>query len=85
MQFKAFAVFSCFALANAQSLTDAIANNSDLSQLGTLLQSQPNLASQLAGASNITVLAPNNAAIGAFLNSSQAQSLNSSSGVISAL
>lgn len=53
-----------------QSLTDLVGQNQDLSQLGTLLGQYPDLAQTLGGLSNITVLAPNNAALSALLNDS---------------
>jgi uncharacterized surface protein with fasciclin (FAS1) repeats len=59
------------AVASAQSLTAALASqNASLSTLISLLGAQPALISTLASLPNITILAPNNAALGAFLNSS---------------
>ncbi|KAG0647188.1 Fasciclin arabinogalactan [Hyphodiscus hymeniophilus] len=63
------------ATASAQNLTDALASqNSSLSTLNSLLSTQPGLVSALAGASNITILAPSNEAFGSFLNSSAGKS-----------
>lgn len=62
---------SC-AQAQAQNLTQALASNPDLSNLTTYFE--PYLG-QLAGLSNITLLAPNNAAFTEFLNSSAADAL----------
>ena len=53
------------------SLTDALASqNSSLSSLITLLGTQPDLVRALGSLTNITILAPNNDALGRFLNSS---------------
>lgn len=52
----------------AVNLTSALAGNENLSGLVTLLQSNPDVAEALSGASNITLLAPSNDALNA-LNS----------------
>lgn len=70
MQLKQLAALSLAGVAYGQSLTDLISQNQDLSQLGTLLGQYPDLAQQLGGLFNITVLAPNNAALSALLNDS---------------
>ena len=51
------------------TLTDLIGQTSSLSQLGTLLKGFPDLAKTLAATPNITILAPNNAAIAEFKSS----------------
>ncbi|KAL1845418.1 hypothetical protein Daus18300_014540 [Diaporthe australafricana] len=70
MQLKQLASLGLTSLVSAQSLTDVIGQTPDLSQLGTLLGQYPDLAQTLGGLSNITVLAPNNAALSALLNDS---------------
>lgn len=70
MQFKQLTALALAGAVSGQSLTDLIGQNQDLSQLGTLLGQYPDLAQQLGGLSNITVLAPNNAALSALLNDS---------------
>lgn len=70
MQLKQFAALALAGIVSGQSLTDLIGQNQDLSQLGTLLGQYPDLAQQLGGLSNITLLAPNNAALSALLNDS---------------
>ncbi|KAI3399300.1 hypothetical protein diail_7255 [Diaporthe ilicicola] len=70
MQLKQLATLGLAGIVSGQSLTDVIGQNQDLSQLGTLLGQYPDLAQQLGGLSNITVLAPNNAALSALLNNS---------------
>lgn len=70
MQLKQLTALSFAGIVSGQSLTDLIGQNQDLSQLGTLLGQYPDLAQQLGGLSNITVLAPNNAALSALLNDS---------------
>lgn len=70
-------ILSFGGLAASQSLTSLLSGNSDLSSLTGLLQSRPELLATLSSATNITVLAPNNAAISALLNSSAALANNS--------
>lgn len=70
MQLKQLTALSLAGAVYGQSLTDLISQNQDLSQLGTLLGQYPDLAQTLGGLSNITVLAPNNAALSALLNDS---------------
>ena len=68
----------------AGNLTSVLAGNQNLSALVTLLQASPDIANALGGASNITLLAPSNEAIGA-LNSSGILSCGSQEGLIQAL
>lgn len=70
MQLKQLTALALTGVVSAQSLTDLIGQTPDLSQLGTLLGQYPDLAQTLGGLSNITVLAPNNAALSALLNDS---------------
>lgn len=70
MQLKQLFTLSLAGAVHGQSLTDLISQTPDLSQLGTLLGQYPDLAQTLGGLSNITVLAPNNAALSALLNDS---------------
>lgn len=70
MQLKQLTALALAGVVSGQSLTDLIGQNQDLSQLGTLLGQYPDLAQTLGGLSNITVLAPNNAALSALLNDS---------------
>jgi uncharacterized surface protein with fasciclin (FAS1) repeats len=71
MQFKTLAFVSLLSIAlgqSTQSLTDALGSLPQLSNLTTFLGLYPDLVSQLSGATNITILAPNNAAFAALLN-----------------
>ncbi|KAF7561332.1 hypothetical protein G7046_g2811 [Stylonectria norvegica] len=77
MKFQRLLHLAVAGLAAAQSdgsntsLADALSSqNSTLSVLNSLLQSQPSLASALANITNITILAPSNDALNAFLNNS---------------
>jgi len=70
---------------NTPDLNAALAANPNLSQLGTLIGSIPNLGQTLSGARNITILAPSNAALATFLNSTTGQRLATSAGATSAL
>ncbi|POS70267.1 hypothetical protein DHEL01_v211338 [Diaporthe helianthi] len=70
MQLKPLAALSLAGVVYGQSLTDLISQNQDLSQLGTLLGQYPDLVQTLGGLSNITLLAPNNAALSALLSDS---------------
>jgi uncharacterized surface protein with fasciclin (FAS1) repeats len=59
------------AVASAQSLTAGLGSqNASLGTLVSFLGTQPALVSALGSASNITILAPNNATLVKFLNSS---------------
>jgi uncharacterized surface protein with fasciclin (FAS1) repeats len=70
MHFKSLLPVALAAGASAQSLLAALASqNASLSVLNSILATQPALVSALGSASNITILAPNNAALGKFLNS----------------
>jgi len=61
---------------NDASLTDVLdANNSTLSVLSGLLSSNPTILEAVSNASNITILAPDNDALNAFLNNSQVQDM----------
>jgi uncharacterized surface protein with fasciclin (FAS1) repeats len=74
------------AVASAQSLTDALGSqNASLSTLIGLLGTQPVLVSALGSASNITILAPNNAALAKFLNSSTGMAAATMPDVVTAL
>ncbi|KAF8878020.1 FAS1 domain-containing protein [Gymnopilus junonius] len=57
------------ASASAQSIVSVLQNQTQLSNLVTLLNSQPAVVSALTSATNITLLAPHNDAIMTFLNS----------------
>jgi len=71
MQIKNLLPLAMGAAVSAQSLTEALAaNNGSLSILTSLLSAQPQLVQSLGSARNITILAPNNAALAAFTNSS---------------
>jgi uncharacterized surface protein with fasciclin (FAS1) repeats len=73
MLFKRLLPAALAAVASTQSLSDALGSqNASLSTLIGLLGSQPALVSTLGTLSNITILAPNNAALAKFLNSSAA-------------
>ncbi|KAK4987995.1 hypothetical protein LTR50_004214 [Elasticomyces elasticus] len=70
MQLKNLLPVALAAAASAQSITDALAaNNATLSTLTTLLGSQPAIVAALSSASNITILAPSNAAFAKAMNS----------------
>ncbi|EED20781.1 conserved hypothetical protein [Talaromyces stipitatus ATCC 10500] len=62
----------------AQNLTQLLANTTELSSLNALLSSYPAIASSLANVSNVTILAPSNAALETFTNSSSFHALTSS-------
>ena len=50
-------------LASAQSLTALLGDTPELSSLTTILESYPTIAESLASTPNLTIFAPNNAAI----------------------
>lgn len=80
---------SFFALAFAssaygQSLVEVLSAQPELSQLTSLLNSS-GLATNVSALTNNTLLAPNNAAISAFLNSSTAGALTTDPGLVQAI
>lgn len=64
----ALASYITAVLAQTPSLTDLLASQSDLSNLGAALGSVPDLAKTLAGLSDITILAPTDNAFAALLS-----------------
>ncbi|TPX12843.1 uncharacterized protein E0L32_006723 [Thyridium curvatum] len=67
---------SAVAQSSMPSLADALASqNASLSVLNGLLATQPDLVKSLSSASNVTILAPNNAALSKLLNSSMGAAL----------
>lgn len=62
----------------AQSLTQLLANNTQLSALNALLATYPSIANSLANVTNVTVLAPSNEALSAFTNSTAFKTIASS-------
>ena len=64
------------AAASAQDLSTALADQSSLSNLTTYLKLFPSLLSSLSEMSNVTILAPNNNAFEAALNSSTGQAFS---------
>ena len=66
------------------NLTSVLAGNQNLTAIVSLLQSQPDLASALGSAQNITLLAPSNNALNA-LNSSGVLTSASQEGFLQAL
>jgi len=74
------------AAAQQMNLTAALAaNNATLSLLTGLLGTQPSLVSTLAGLSNITILAPSNNALAAFLNSTAGVAASKNPDAVAAL
>lgn len=67
MGLKLLVTLAIASLARAQSLTDLISQTPDLSTLGSLVTQYPTLVSALSNATNVTVLAPTNAAFSSFL------------------
>jgi uncharacterized surface protein with fasciclin (FAS1) repeats len=82
MQYKLLSLAAMAASASAQSLTAALSNQSSLSSLVGFASYIP---ASLLSATNITVLAPSNAAFAAFLNSSAAAGIATNNASISAL
>lgn len=68
MLLKYFTSLALAGLAIAQTLTDVISRNPNLSTLGQLVAQYPSIASVLSNATNVTILAPTNAAFTSFLN-----------------
>lgn len=78
-------MFALAGLASAAPLTDVIAQTPELSTLGSLLQAYPAVASTLANATNITVLAPSNSAFSTFLTSAVNASIAADAGLVPAV
>ncbi|KAI9052338.1 hypothetical protein LZ554_003688 [Drepanopeziza brunnea f. sp. 'monogermtubi'] len=86
MQLKHLLPGALAAVAAAKSLTEVLAEqNSTLSSLNALLATQPNLVSTLGSASNITILAPGNEALDAFLKSPEGASAATRPDLVAAL
>lgn len=85
MQLKHLTSLVLAGLASGQSLTEVISQTPDLSTLGSLLTAYPAVASTLANATNITVLAPSNAAFSAFLTASVNASIQADAGLVPAV
>ncbi|WYZ46829.1 hypothetical protein EsH8_IX_001054 [Colletotrichum jinshuiense] len=74
------------AFAQAQNLTEAlISQNSSLSTLAGLLGTQPGLVQALSQAQDITILAPSNEALEAFLKTPAAAGAATNAGLIAAI
>lgn len=71
--------------ASAQSIIDALSGQDSLSTLMTLINAQPSLVSSLSSAQNITLFAPSNDALNAFLDSDAGISAASQLDVVAAL
>jgi len=86
MQLKNLLTLALGATASAQSLTEALAAANDtLSLLTGLVTGVPGLADSLSEASNITILAPSNAALQAFLNSTAGMAAGGNPETVAAL
>jgi uncharacterized surface protein with fasciclin (FAS1) repeats len=87
MQLKSIVPLALASQGAAQNLTEALGSqNSSLSDLNGLITSNPSLMEALNRDSNVTLLAPNNDAIRAFLDSSSSGSTaKNDSGLIEAL
>ncbi|KAI9694785.1 MAG: hypothetical protein M1822_000401 [Bathelium mastoideum] len=69
----------------AQSLASVLTGNPDLSSLTSALEEFPDLLSALNSTSNITVLAPNNAAFAALASTPAGQAAQSDAGLLEAI
>ena len=87
MQFKLLSVAALAATASAQTmnLTATLMNNSMLSNLTSYVSLFPSVLSSLESATNITILAPSNAAFSMLLNSSAGMALANNTAAIQAI
>ena len=88
MKFSAVAIIACAGSAVAQSslsLTQALSSRPELSALAGLVGNVSGLANQLGMMQNITLLAPNNAAIQSALNTSTGMMLSSNPALLQAV
>jgi len=79
------AALSAVAYAQTPDLNTALSGNPNLSQLAALVGSIPGLGQTLGSANNITILAPNNAALGALLNTTAGKTLANNTAAVTAL
>lgn len=88
MQFKYLSILGLATYAVAQNATrdlnSTLSSNSDLSNLTSILSTNPALLQALSGAQNITILAPSNEAFAELTNSSGADALTDAA-LVSAL
>jgi hypothetical protein len=86
MHFKCLSLAALVSSVSAQqSLNATLAANNQTSQLAALLGTLPNVMQMLGGASNITVLAPSNAALTALLNTTAGKAFASNPDAVTAL
>lgn len=85
MQMKLLTSLALAGVAASQAITDVIAKTPELSTLGALLQAYPAVATQLAHATNITILAPSNSAFSAFLTTAVNESIAADAGLVPAV
>jgi len=88
MQFRKLvlsALAATTAAAQNMSLAGVLGGNQNLTSLTSLVSSYPGLLATLGNATNITLLAPSNQALGALLNSSAGMQAASMPGFIQAL
>lgn len=85
MQLKHLTSLALAGLVSGASLTEVISQTPDLSTLGTILEQYPAVASVLANATNITVLAPSNAALAAFLTPAVTAAVQADPGLVTAV
>lgn len=85
MQMKLLTTLALAGAVSSQAITDVIAQTPELSTLGALLTAYPAVASTLASASNITILAPSNSAFSAFLTTAVNESIAADAGLVPAV
>lgn len=87
MYSKIFSIAALVSAASAQGqgLAATLAGNQQTSQLAGLLGTLPGITEQLSSLTNITLLAPSNAALAALLNSSAGAGLTSNPGLLQAV
>ena len=85
MQLKSLTLAAFASAVSAQNLTSVLSGTPELSNLTALITSVPSLVTALSNATNITVLAPSNDAITAFLSSNDGMANANNTAFISAL
>ena len=85
MHFKALALASFVSAAAGQSLTEALESNPNLSNLTTYLNLFPDFQEQLAGMTDITLLAPSDAAFAGTLANDSLTELTANEDMITSL
>ena len=85
MRYTYLPVLSLIGAAYSQSITELLGSTDELSSLADLVSNSPDVASTLASASNITILAPSNDAIEELLSGPGGEAILADSDLVAAV